>query len=1023
MTTRIFDTPAPRLFTLPPDADFLASVAGTLRSEFRADADPDALTRVLILTPTRRAARALGDAFARAGGQGAALLPGIRPIGDVDVDDPPFEPGELADIAPPAISPSRRRFELARLILAKETALGRPLGIGGALSLAEPLGALLDDLATEDSREISVLRDELADLLPADRQEAIEFLEIIQTVWPQRLAELGLIDPAERRTRVLDALVERWDRQPPDHPVFVVGSTGSIPAARRLMQCVARLDRGAVVLPGFDWDADDNAWEGIDDAHPQWAMKAFVEAMGVERDHVIAWPGAAETRPARARRRVIGEALRPARATDGWLVRLDHLRSELGEGFFEEGLEALSLAEAPDEISEARCCALALREVLETPGKTAILVTPDRNLARRVSAEMLRFGVRLDDSAGGSLAQSQPGALCSRLLDVIENPGSVVALSALWASPLFTLGRKRGDVHAVLGKFEAQALRGARPGHDLAAIRARLDGKRVELFPDDRALIEALLADLDAAIAPLGGEERRDMSEWALRHAQAVETLASNDSQAGSERLWSAEGGAALADFFRAMLTESRVLPAMTQAEYAAAFREMLQAARQPATAGLHPRLQMLGPLEARLIHADRIILAGLNEGVWPAGLGSDPWLSRGMRMTVDLGAPERRHGLAAHDFAQLAAAGEVILSRSLKSEGAPTVASRWVWRLKTLAVGAMGEDAARSVLAPEIDYPALAKEIDAAGHAPRAAPAPQPRPPVEARPRRLSITEIRTWVRDPYAIFARHVLGLRPLDPADMPPGPRERGTALHDVLHACFEAWGAELPEDAEAQLLAAGRTALLDAGFTPDSLPTELTRLQRIARWILAWERDRRGRGFEIACLEASGQLKLDLPGGEWRLTGRIDRIDHAPDGRGYDIIDYKTGSSASPKEVRAGFDPQLPLSAVIAATADGIDGLPAEHPNALMYVSLPGNETGGVERRIDGQKVRNGDPTPAAIEMAADALDELKQWINRFDEVETAYPSQIRAQYVDQYGQYDHLARRSEWASAAGGEGEE
>lgn len=1022
MSTRIFDTPAPRLFTIPPDEDFLAAVAQTLRDEFRADENPDALTGVLLLTPTRRAARALGDAFARSAGEGAALLPNIRPIGDVDVDDPPFEPGELAELAPPAISQARRRFELARLVLAKEAALDRPLGVGGALTLAEPLGALLDDLATEDSLDLSVLREALHDILPADRQEAVEFLEIVQTVWPQRLQELGLIDPAERRTRVLDALVDRWSEHPPDHPVLVVGSTGSIPAARRVMKQVASLEQGAVVLPGFDWDADETAWQGIDDAHPQWAMKAFLDGLGLDRSEVSAWPGSAESPPARARRRVIAEALRPAEATDGWLPRLDRLREELGEGFFERGLDGLSLVEASDDISEARCCALALREVLETPGKTAILVTPDRSLARRVSAEMQRFGVRLDDSAGGSLAQTRAGALASRLLDAVETPGSVVALSALWASPLFTLGGDRGVVHTVLAKFEAEALRGCRPGHTVAAIRARLDGKHVDLFPDDRALIETILIGYDAAIADLDPVARLPMSAWAERHVRACEALAADAKTPGDVRLWLAAGGSALAEFFRSLMTESRAMPDMSLADYAAAFREMLQAAHEPASMGLHPRLQMLGPLEARLIRADRVILAGLNEGVWPAGLGSDPWLSRGMRLAVNLGAPERRHGLAAHDFAQLAGGGEVLLSRALKTDGTPTIASRWVWRLKTLAEGALGSDGAAQALKPATDYASLARRMDQARHEPSPAPPPRPCPPVEARPRRLSITEIRTWVRDPYAIYARHVLGLRPLDPADMPPGPRERGTALHDVLHAAFEDWRTVLPDDAEDQLVERAQDALLGTGFQPADLPAELLRFRRASRWLLRWERARRERGYTIATLEARARLSLETPAGDWVLTGRIDRIDRSPDGM-LDIIDYKTGRAASPKEVRAGFDPQLPLSAAMAEDGAGMDTLDPAAAQALLYLSLPGNEAGGLERRIDGQKVRGGDPTPAAAEMAQTALEDLRQWIARFDDAATPYPSQPRVQYVDEYGQYDHLARRSEWASAPGEGGEE
>src|SRR5690606_40649772 len=98
---------------------------------------------------------------------------------------------------------------------------------------------------------------------------------------------------------------------------------------------------------------------------------------------------------------------------------------------------------------------------------------------------------------------------------------------------------------------------------------------------------------------------------------------------------------------------------------------------------GRHPRLFIWGPLEARLQHADRIILGGLNEGTWPGDASIDPWLNRPMRAELAIEPPERRIGLAAHDFASGASAGGVVLTRALKVGGAPTVASRWLLRLR----------------------------------------------------------------------------------------------------------------------------------------------------------------------------------------------------------------------------------------------------------------------------------------------------------------------------------------------------
>jgi ATP-dependent helicase/nuclease subunit B len=386
------------------------------------------------------------------------------------------------------------------------------------------------------------------------------------------------------------------------------------------------------------------------------------------------------------------------------------------------------------------------------------------------------------------------------------------------------------------------------------------------------------------------------------------------------------------------------------------------------------------------------------------------------MRIAAKLGAPERRYGLAAHDFAQLAAAPDVILTRAGKADGAPTVASRWVWRLKTLARGAMGEAGAEAALAPKTDYLALARALDEMGMAPVPAPRPKPCPPVEVRPRKLSITEIRTWVRDPYSIYARHVLGLRRLDPADMPPGPRERGTALHDALEAVVPAWRESVPDDAEDQLVAAAEPRLAALGFQPGEMAVELARFRRAAAWLVNWERRRRALGIAIDAVEIRGEMTLEGPAGDFVLHGRSDRFDRHPDGR-IDVIDYKTGSSASPKEVAAGFDPQLPLTAAMAQAESVFADLAAAPVAGLYYLALPGNAAGGEARRVDGGA------QPDAADMAAKALEDLEGWIVRFDSETMSYESQTRAKYTNDYGDFDHLARRGEWASAPGGtEGE-
>ena len=1012
----LFSSAAPRLYTIPPSAGFVDALARGLAEAFP---DPEALASVTVLLPTRRAGRALGEAFTRLdGGPGAALLPMIRPIGDVDADEPPFEPGELVDIAPEAVSPARRRFELARLVLQREGAAGRSMGPGGALALADDLARLIDDLATEEVEDLSALSKEVRASLPAHLEEAALFLDIVLEAWPARLAELGKSDPARRRSNLLRALADRWREQAPDGPVIAAGSTGSIPAAADLLGVVAGLPQGCVVLPGFDREMDADGWAAIDDSHPQRAMKGLIDQLGVDRKSVAWWPGAQEGRRDAPRARLIAEALRPAEATSDWLSRVETLKQGWGEDVFDTALEGLSVIEAPGPAEEARAAALALRETLETPGARAVLVTPDRALARRVVVEMDRFSVQLDDSAGEPLSDTPPGAFLMRIAQAAGDPGSALAFIALTASPLFALGEQRARLKPDLGALERAGLRGRRPGYDFEAFYAavtdaaggdeRAAARWGDIVRRTAAAFEPLMALTGAAPA----------TAWAEALATTAETLAATDAVPGADRLWAGDAGEAAAGLIGDFLREAEALPALTLADFTAALLEMARARMVRPRFGAHPRLQILGPLEARLVSADRVVLAGLNEGVWPAEGKADPFLSRGMRLAAGLQAPERRFGLSAHDFAQLACSPDVILTRSLKQDGAPTVASRWLWRLQTLARGALDEARSAAALEPATPYLALARRLDDPGEAVSRIAEPLPRPPVEARPRALSVTRVETLIRDPYAIFAETILKLRPLDPADGEPGPKERGTAYH----AAIEAWintlpdAAGLPRDAHERLVAQAGEALRAAGFPEDRLGLELPRFARAAKFLVDWEAERRrdpDAMFKTVLSEQRGELMIEAPFGPFTLTAKADRIDLRPDGA-LDIIDYKTGAAPGKNEVKAGFAPQLPLEAAMAARG-GFPGCPSHEPGDLIYLRLSGGKTPGEEKRLIDAP--GGDE---AVDLAEDALGDLKRLIGWFDDAAFAYRSQPRVKFVNRYGDFDHLARRKEWASAPGDE---
>jgi ATP-dependent helicase/nuclease subunit B len=998
----LFAALAPRVFTIAPHRPFLDDLASVLLHELADPANPFALADATVLVPNRRAARELAAAFLRASGEDppATLLPAIRAIGDVGEDEPSFEPGELALDTTPAISPARRRFELAALVHAKARAQDKAADPAASLPLAEELGRLLDEAAAVGGADFATLGDDVLAQLPRHLQQSALFLEIVNEHWPSRLDELGRIDAAVRRERIMEALAARWIEAPPGAPVIAAGSTGSQAATRKLLAAVARLPKGIVVLPGVDVDLDARAWDEIDDGHPQLNLRATLDALGVAPRDVATWPGSEEAKRPRARRRLVNEALRPATATDDWLERLAGLDAA------GEGLAGLALIEAPTPDAEARAIALAVREALETTkdgsARDVMVVTPDLSLADRIATALQRFGVVADLSAGRPLVETVPGAFLAHVLDVALDPGDPVAICALAKHPLTALGLSHRAARIRFAEVERLGLRGVRAGPDIGAILRRLEsGKASE---NARALVEALAAAV-TPLAALGDRGTTTLAELSAAHVAAAEAIAKDEGRSGAERLWREEAGEAAAALMRELIEEAEAFPPVSLDAYARLYQRLARSRAVRRRGAEAPRVRILGPLEARLQSAGLIIAAGLNEGSWPARPAEDPFMSRGMRVRAGLPPPERRLSLAAHDFAQLACAPNVILTRALRDDSGPTVASRWLWRLQTLARGA---GAALDASGLAHDYTALAGALDRiAPEDARPVGPPKACPPVSARPRRLSATRVGEWVRDPYGLYARRILGLKRLDDLDKPPGPMERGNAVHAALEELVRAHPDSLPEDFAEQLAALAVERLTDQGFTHAELALQAPRTQRAALWFAEWERMRRADGWRPKLLEAKGEASFDAPGGAFTIEAKADRIDVGPDGAS--ILDYKTGRAATAEQAKTFVEPQLGLEAAIAALG-GYEGLPAEPPFELLYLRIQGGRTEGEEKRLFPEKSGS-----SVADIAESTLDFVKRGAARFDDPTTPYRSRVRVHKIADALDYDRLARVKEWAS--------
>jgi ATP-dependent helicase/nuclease subunit B len=984
---------AARLFTIPPGVSFVDALAAGLLAETAGD--PLVLARYTVLLPTRRARRALDDAFLRQSDGRPLLLPRTLPLGDLDADEALLagvdeatateSAPELADL-PPAIPALRRQLLLAQAVQAAGRASGSPMTVDQATRLAAELARLLDQVQTE---QLSF--DCLRDLVPADYashwQLTLRFLSVLTEQWPAILAAEGCIDPAERRNRALAAQAEAWRRRPPADPVIAAGSTGSIPATAALLAVIADLPAGRVILPGLDRALDEETRAAVldDPAHPQHGLCVLLRRLEVLPADVRLWPdqGLPCTPPARAA--FVNEALRPATTTERWRTL-----PPLGAAAL-DGIQRIDCA-GPQE--EAGVIALLLRSIAEQPGKRAALVTPDRGLARRVAAELKRWNIDVDDSAGQPLDQTPPGTFLRLTAEMVAEEFAPVPLLAALKHPLAAGEREVAAFRAWVRRLETAALRGPRPAPGIAGLKSTLAGEEARRFGPrlDR------LADLAAPLARLLTAPQASLVELIDAHVTFAEALAASDGESGAARLWAGDAGEAAAVFIADLRQAASGFAPLPGDRYPALLSGLLSAQVVRPRYGRHPRLAIWGPLEARLQHADLLVLGGLNEGTWPAELAADPWLSRPMRRDFGLSAPERRIGLAAHDFAQALGAPAVALTRALRVEGTPTVPSRWLLRLEGF-LRSLGIDEKRMHGGAWLHWQAL---LDRAAVVRPVAP-PTPSPPVAQRPRAIRVTEVELWRRDPYAIYARHILRLKPLELIDAEPSAADRGIWIHRALERFVRECPHAVPTDALARLLAIGREEFGAQMNRPAVSAFWWPRFERIARWFVETERERRAT---LAALhaEVKGKLQFEGPAGVFTLTGTADRIERDAAGR-LAIIDYKTGTLPKRKEMELGFTPQLPLEAAMAA-AGGFDGVAGADVDVLQFWRLTG---GNPPAQVEDAK--GGDPATLAIV----ALEGLRQLVISFDSPDTVYQSVPDPEFAPRFSDYAHLARVKEWSA--------
>jgi len=974
------------LATLPANAAFLDTVAQRWLDAGFAPGEG------LILLPTRRASRELAEAFLRVSDGRPMLLPRITALGALD-EAPLALTGALS--LAPAIDETRRLAELCPMIEKLARGMGGAGRADQVWALARELARLMDDAERAEIADLHGALRKLADGTLAEHWNVtLQFLDIVTEAWPAFLAANGLMNPQARVVALLKAQARAWQDAPPAYPVWIAGATGGISAVAGLLKVVARLPNGQVILPGLSKDCPDE----VEDSHPQAGLRDLLAGMDAVVADVEVW-AAKKTAPD-ARLRLLEQALLPATALDAQWRKPAEISTD-----------GLYLLEADEPQHEALSIALILREALQIPGRRAALITPDRLLATRVAAELLRFGVVADDSAGEPLAHTPPAVFLRLLAEAVVSDLSPVALLALLKHPLAAAGVSPADCRSAARDLERQCLRGPKPQPGLQGLRRVVGLKEIATGKLDEAATAFLLR-LEQTLTPLlrlfATRATRGADEMLVALIESAEALATTDLYSGPSRLWSGEEGEALAETLASAIAvldrlpeqSLSVLPGLLDALLEGIAVRSRRALRGREESGLHPRIFIWGLLEARLQSVDVAVLGGLVEGVWPPATDPGPWLNRQMRRDIGLRSPEEAVGQAAHDFVTLAATAEIaVLSCPRRRDNAPAVPARWLVRLAAYLDGQKQ---------PLAHHPAAhwARMIDQPEGGPQPVSAPRPKPPVELRPTTLSVTEIETWLADPYAIYAKHILKLRKLDPLEQGTDAADYGSVVHAGIARVIAQHGAEWPANGGGVLREAFETEMSDASLRPALIAWWRPRLGLIADWINEMECNRRqGKPRVAVVAEAKGHDTLKSERG-FVLRGVADRIEKLPDGT-IALLDYKTGLAPKPKDVQEGRAPQLTLEAAMilrGAFGEEWQGEVSE----LAYWKLGGASAPGEESEPFKRD------QPAIQQGAADALASLLARIEEFDDPETAYLAHPHPEFQPRFPDYKQLARVAEWS---------
>lgn len=949
----------------------------------------------IILLPTRRACRALKDIFVFLN-NGATLLPKICPIGDIDENGIAFLDYENENISDegllPPINEIERNLILSKLIKQKNQSLNDEQ----AFALAVDLAHLIDTVEME-----MLSFDNLSSIVPEHLsqywQETLEFLQIITEWYPKILQERGYTNPVARKIKLIYKQVEIWKQFPPKGRIFIAGSTGSLVPIAYMINAISEMENGYVILPHLDKILSDDDFENVGQNHPQYGLKNLLLKMNIKRQDVK------ELKPSTP----INENLFERETLSSYIMLNSSLDAnwQTMPNVNANTLNGISKITFKTDLDETLGLALCLREMVEKNKKT-LLITPDRKIAKSVASELKRWDIIVDDSAGISASEIDTGNYIILLLNAIIEKFPPFALLSILKHKFTSLGYAKDKLEQIVNNLEENVLRGNFGLDNIDKIISKTEELKIKNDKIEISPILSLLNTLKEQIKIFDNlfEENEKVSIYNIlyTHLQIVEKFVQNDKKEPdfvNNLLYNGDLEFQLCDKLKELLKtlynlkdDKFDIDKMDLKSYRDFISSYLFNLKLRPTNNSHPLIAIMNSIEARLLNADVFIMAGLNEQTFPSTTSDDPWMSRPMKAEFKLPLPERKIGLSSHDFSEFFCKQNVIMTRALKVDSNNTIESRWLQKLDAiLQIKNLKLDDEFSNMV--LDW---TNNIDKVNDTPVRCVRPAPKPPLEARPKQLSATNIEKLYRDPYIIFAKYILKLSKLKDIEQDTLPADFGNVIHNSLEE-FKKKNLSTYEELMQIIM---KNALPYKEI--DIIDFWYRKFESIAKWFIEYEAKLKKEGVEATYTEISGTMPITK---RFNLFAKADRIDILKNSGGAIISDYKTGTAPSVKDVESGYSPQLPLEALILNHHGFKDVKGNPKTSEMRYLEISDGKEKSAIKNIE------------IDEFLEKTLASLVEIIEKFDNENTPYisrpnPSTV-GQAIEEYSDYNHLERVKEW----------